>query len=200
MRSFLKIFFASLLALFLFTLIGIFIGVWFIAKASQPDKPELGSKGLLVLDLTVVYPEQSRTNPFAALSGNEDNNVPSLQEVVNLLHHAKTDTTVKGLYIKADNNPNGFAASEELRAAVLDFKESKKFVVAYGEVITQKALYVASAADKLYCHPGGGLEFDGFSSRHDCVTSALGLQYNQLSGSLSNSMSTLSGLTYVPWW
>ena len=153
-----------MLALFLFTLIGIFIGVWFIAKASQPDKPELGSKGLLVLDLTVVYPEQSRTNPFAALSGNEDNNVPSLQEVVNLLHHAKTDTTVKGLYIKADNNPNGFAASEELRAAVLDFKESKKFVVAYGEVITQKALYVASAADKLYCHPGGGLEFDGFSS------------------------------------
>ncbi len=153
-----------MLALFLFTLIGIFIGVWFIAKASQPDKPELGSKGLLVLDLTVVYPEQSRTNPFAALSGNEDNNVPSLQEVVNLLHHAKTDTTVKGLYIKADNNPNGFAASEELRAAVLDFKESKKFVVAYGEVITQKALYVASAADKLYCHPGGGLEFDGISS------------------------------------
>ena len=164
MRSFLKIFFASLLALFIFTLIGIFIGVWFIAKASQPDKPELGSKGLLVLDLTVAYPEQAKNNPLAAFSSSEENSIPSLQEVVSLLHHAKTDTTIKGLFIKADNNPNGFAASEELRAAVKDFKESKKFVVAYGEVITQKAFYVASIADKVYCHPSGGLEFDGFSS------------------------------------
>ena len=164
MRSFFKIFFASLLALIIFTLLGVFIGVWLIAKASQPDKPEMGSKGLLVLDLTVAYREQAKNNPFTFLMGDEDNNTPSLQNVVSLLHFAKTDSTVKGLYIKADNNPNGFATSEELRAAVIDFKQSKKFVVAYGEVISQKAFYVASAADKVYCHPSGGLEWSGFSS------------------------------------
>jgi protease-4 len=60
-------------------------------------------------------------------------------------------------------NANGFATSEELRQAVLDFKQSKKFVIANGEVFTQKDYYVASAADKIYCNPIGGIDWGGFS-------------------------------------
>jgi protease-4 len=68
------------------------------------------------------------------------------------------------LYILCnDNNPNGFAASEELRKAVLDFKTAKKFVIAYGETISQKGYYVGNTADKIYCHPQGGLDWQGFA-------------------------------------
>ena len=55
------------------------------------------------------------------------------------------------------------ASSEEFRKAILDFKKSKKFVIAYGEAMDQKSYYVATAADKVYCHPNGGIEWGGFS-------------------------------------
>lgn len=164
MRSFFKSFFATLLALFVFCLLGIFIVIALIAGASSSDKPTIGSKAVLVLDLSKTYKEQSIENPLAALTNSEESEAPSLYDVIRLIHYAKNDTAIKGIYIQCSNNPNGYAASEELRKAVLDFKQSKKFVVAYGETITQKGYYIASAADKVYCHPQGGLEWSGFSS------------------------------------
>jgi protease-4 len=80
-----------------------------------------------------------------------------------MLHYAKYDSTIKGLYIKADDNDNGLAASEELLRAVQDFKQSKKFVIAYGETMSERAYFIASAADKVYCHPAGGMEWDGYA-------------------------------------
>jgi protease-4 len=164
MRSFLKSFFAALLALFVFCLLSVFIVIGLIASASSSDKPNIGSKGVLLLDLTKTYKEQSIENPFAMLTNSEESEMPSLYDVIRMIHYAKNDSAIKGIYIQCSNNPNGYAASEELRKAVIDFKLSKKFVVAYGETITQKGYYIGSAADKVYCHPQGGLEWSGFSN------------------------------------
>ncbi|MEI6087845.1 MAG: signal peptide peptidase SppA [Bacteroidota bacterium] len=164
MRSFLKSFFAALLALFVFGLLIVFIIIGLIAGASSSDKPTIGTKGVLLLDLTKTYKEQSIENPFAMFTNSEESEMPSLYDVTRMIHHAKNDSSIKGIYIQCSNNPNGYAASEELRKAVVDFKLSKKFVVAYGETITQKGYYIASAANKVYCHPQGGLEWSGFSS------------------------------------
>jgi protease-4 len=76
----------------------------------------------LVLDLNIAYNEQEKVNPLSSISGNESGNAPGLYDVVRMLHYAKTDSTIKGLYIKGGYNANGFASSEELRKAVLDFK------------------------------------------------------------------------------
>lgn len=164
MRSFLKSFFAALLALFVFGLLSVFIIIGLIASASSSDKPTIGTKGVLLLDLTKTYKEQSIENPFAMFTNSDESEMPSLYDVTRMIHHAKNDSSIKGIYIQCSNNPNGYAASEELRKAVVDFKLSKKFVVAYGETITQKGYYIASAANKVYCHPQGGLEWSGFSS------------------------------------
>jgi len=163
MKSFIKIFFASFIALIIFSILVFVIGLWLISSALQPSKPDLGSKGVLVLDLTKDYPEQAKDNPLSSLSGDPSNDIPGLYDVVRMLHYAKTDSTIKGLYIKAGNNENGFASSEELRNAVLDFKRSRKFVIAYGEALDQKSYYVSTAADKVYCHPNGGVDWDGLS-------------------------------------
>lgn len=164
MRNFFKIFFASLLALIIFSLIGVLILVGIISSAASPNKPDIESNAVLVLDLTKQYKEQKDESVLGAFSSNSDNDIPGLYDVVRMIDYAKTDNSVKGIYIKCDDNVNGFAASEELRQALIDYRKSKKFVIAYGDVISQKAYYVATAADKVYCNPKGLVDWRGMAS------------------------------------
>lgn len=164
MRGFFKTFFASLLALVIFTGIGIFLLIGIIVSATSSEKPLINPNAVLVLDLSNGFKEQSQDNPVNAILKETDNEVPSLYDMVRMIRHAKTDSLVKGMYILCANNANGFGASEELRKAVLDFKSSKKFVIAYGEAISQKGYYIGNTADKIYCHPQGGVDWAGFSS------------------------------------
>ena len=163
MRSFFKTFFASLLALIIFSLLGVFIVIGFIASATSSDKPVVGNYAVLVLDLSNQFKEQSQDNPINSLINKSDNDIPALYDMVRMIHHAKSDSSVRGIYILCGNNVNGFASSEELRKALIDFKTSKKFVIAYGEAISQKGYYVGNIADKIYCHPQGGIDWAGFA-------------------------------------
>lgn len=164
MRSFFKSFFATLLAMVVFAVLGVFVIIGIVASAASADKPDIGVKGVLVLDLSSTFKEQSLDNPIALFTGGEAIDAPSLYDVIRMIQHAKSDSAIKGIYIACANNANGYAASEELRKAIVDFKRSKKFVLAYGETISQKGYYIGSAANKIYCHPQGGLAFDGYSS------------------------------------
>lgn len=164
MRGFFKIFFASFLALIVFSFLAFAVSLVVITAIASSDKPKIGSKGVLVLDLNKLYLEQQQMDPIGELTGATDNDIPGLFDVVRLISFAKKDSAIRGIYIKANDNVNGFAASEELRNALLDFKKGGKFVVAYGDVISQNAYYVANVADKVYCNPQGGLEWQGFAA------------------------------------
>ena len=161
MPGFLKMFLASLLAVVVGGLLVFFFILVFIGGKIAKDIPKVHPGSVLVLDLGQHYKEQSQNDPFSALSGRSK--VPGLYDVVRLLARAKADNYIKGLYIIANGNPNGFAASDEIRDAILDFKKSGKFVLAHGDVITQKAYGVANVSDKLYISPQGYLEWTGFS-------------------------------------
>lgn len=165
MRSFFKIFFASLLAIIIFSLLVFFFFVVFIGGLTS-NTPRVGPKSVLVLNLRQHYMEQEQENPLSLLSSDDDKNVPGLYDVVRLLHKAKTDKNISGVYILANASPNGFAASAEIRNALLDFKQSGKFVIAHGDVITQKAYAVANVADKIYVSPQGFVEWFGFSANY----------------------------------
>ncbi|GGA87364.1 signal peptide peptidase SppA [Puia dinghuensis] len=164
MRGFFKTFFAALLALVVFAVVVFFLLLGIIGGVLSPSKPEVGGRAVLVVDLGQTYKEQVQDNPFADLGSDEQYDVPGLYDVVRLLRHAKEDTAIKGIYLKCNNDPNGFATNEELRIAIADFKKSGKFVYAYGEGISQKAYYVASVADKIYCNPKGEVEWKGFAT------------------------------------
>jgi len=169
MRQFFKIFFASLLAIFVFAVIaGLVIIGWIAALASNisSEKPVVGSKAVLYLDLSQSIGEQTKDNPLAGISSDDQYDIPGLFDMVRLIRHAKTDSAVKGIYLKCANNSNGFATSDELRNALLDFKTSKKFIYAYADVISQRAYYVANVADYVYCNPKGGLEWKGFALQY----------------------------------
>jgi protease-4 len=163
MKSFLKIFLASFLALVVLCVIIFFIFVGIVSSVTADKKASTGGRAVLVIDLARNYPEIGVENPLARFSDKEDGYSPSLYDVVRLIHHAKTDSAVKGIYLKCGSNGNGMGASQELRNALINFKTSGKFVYAYGEVISQGAYSVGNIADKIYCNPKGGVDWRGYA-------------------------------------
>ncbi|MRG43700.1 signal peptide peptidase SppA [Chitinophaga sp. SYP-B3965] len=163
MRSFLKFFFASFVALIVFSIVGFFFVLMIAVRMTSDKKVVVGSNAVLVIDLNDHYAEQRVQTPLRALTGDGAGSDPGLYDAVRLIRQAATDDNVKGIYLKADGNGNGYASSEEIRRAIVDFAKSKKFVYAYGEVISQNAYFLASAANKVYLHPKGGIDFSGFS-------------------------------------
>lgn len=161
MRSFFKIFFASFLSLVIFFLICLFLGIAFVSAIASKDKPDVPAKSVLVIDLNEGFHEQKQNNPLAVISGAND--VPGLFDIVRLINYAKTDNDISGIYIKANTNVNGFASSNELRNALLDFKSSKKFIIAHGDMMTQGSYFVANVADKIYVNPSGSFDWKGFA-------------------------------------
>ncbi len=160
MGSFFKTFFASLLALLIFSLIIFFIIVGAVGSLAKKDKPDVEEKSVLIIDLGNHFAEHASSKPLAALG---DDGPPTLYEVVRLISHAKEDKNIAGIFIQADANANGFASSNELRIALLDFKKSKKFIIAYGNTVSQNAYFVGNVADKIYVNGSGGFDWLGFN-------------------------------------
>ena len=71
MKSFLKIFFASFLALVVFSVICFFVTIGYITGLASKDKAKTGSKAVLVIDLNQMYPEVAVKNPFALFGSGE---------------------------------------------------------------------------------------------------------------------------------
>ena len=166
MAQFFKYFFAALLALFVFSLLSIFLLFGIAGALASSEEVTLEPHSVLYLDLGKPVAEQSRENPLGLLSGEDPEGYPGVFDMVRLITHAGGDDQVDGLYLKIGNNANAFATNEELRNALKKFRQAGKFIIAYGEVIPQQAYHVASIADKIYTHPKGGLDWRG-----------LGLQY-----------------------
>ena len=164
MGNFFKIFFASLLALIVFCLIGVFLIAALVSGFTQKDKPEIEKQSVLVLDLGQHFKEQKDKGLLTNFSIGDEGATPGLYDVVRLIGKAKEDKNISGILITANDNGNGFASSDELRRALLDFKTSKKFIIAHGDVVTQKAYFVANVADKFYANPVGAVDWSGFSS------------------------------------
>lgn len=165
MGGFFKMFFASLLALIIFTVIGFFIFLAFVTSLATTEKPAVEKNSVLVINLNQAYLEQELENPLADLSGNNELSVPGVYDVVRLIKKAASDDNIKGIYLFAEGNPNGFATSEEIRNALIGFKQSKKFLIAYAEMMSQKAYHVANVADSIYINPKGMIDWTGFSSQ-----------------------------------
>lgn len=169
MRGFFKTFFAALLALVIFCVALLVL----LLVVLSPGRPEVGKKAILVVDLSQTFREQTLANPLSGIGSDDEYDVPGVYDVVRLLKYASADSAIKGVYLKCNNDPNGFSTNEELRQALADFRKSGKFIYAYGEMITQKAYYVATVANRLYCNPKGDLEWKGFASEMPYLKTAL---------------------------
>src|SRR5687767_6855737 len=112
MGSFFKMFFASLLALLIFALISVFLVIGMVGALASKDKPEVAEKSVLTLDLSQHFFERKQDKTLTGLVQNDDD-IPGLYDVIRIIKHAKEDAKIKGIYVIANGNNNGFAASEE---------------------------------------------------------------------------------------
>lgn len=160
MRGFFKIVFATLLALVIFGLILFFLLVGFAGSFAKKEGRDVVAKSVLTIDLSKAFSEHTNPEPFGGLG---EGNMPTLSTVIRLINHAKTDKNISGIYLLLDGNANGYASSNELRTALQDFKTAKKFVIGYGNTVSEGAYFVGSVADKVYVNPAGTFEWQGFN-------------------------------------
>lgn len=168
MKQFFKMFFASLLAIIVTGVIvfGLLIGMVVSMASEVSDDKEakaVSSGSILVIDLDKTLHEQGEKNSLASFTG-DDAYVAGLYDAAKAIDYAKTDDKIKGILIKVSSSGNGWATAQQLRASIVDFKRSKKFVYAYGEGISQGGYYIASAADSIYLNPVGDIELKGLAT------------------------------------
>jgi protease-4 len=173
MAQFFKYFFAALLAIVVFTLIIVFVLLGIAGSLASKEEVVLNSHSVLYIDMGKKIMEQEQENPLGPFSGENESSSPGLYDIVQLIRYAKTDDKVDGIYLKCGSNANGFATNEELRNALKDFRQKGKFVIAYGEVISQQSYHVADVSDKVYTHPKGGLDWKGFGLQYVFFKKAL---------------------------
>lgn len=146
-----------------------FFGFLFIAgiSAAMKSKGKESAKPNSVLHISLDYDIRERTdkNPFKDFNFSFEPQIHlGLNDIIKNIKAAKTDDNIKGIYLEAGVAPSGMATVEAVRNALIDFKSSGKFIVAYGEVITQKGYYLASVADEIYLNPVGFVEFRGLNA------------------------------------
>lgn len=142
----------------------IFVGIVVSAVSlGTKDTVVVPEKTILMLTLDQPVSDRSSDNPFARLNFSRPDLSPELglNDIISNLKKAAGDSKVKGIYLELTDVPSGQATIEEIRDALIDFKKSGKFIVAYSEEFTQKSYYLASVANKIYLNPAGGMQFKG---------------------------------------
>lgn len=170
MKQFLKFTFATIVGILLTSILGflVMLGI-FGAIAGAGDKPtKLSPNSVYELELTGQLVDRSEDDPFSkAFSeafGRPETNVIGLDDVLSNIQKAKSDSNIVGIYLKGGILSGGFASMKEIRDALLDFKASGKFIVAYADTYAQTNYYLASVADKILLNPYGMVEFKGMSA------------------------------------
>ena len=163
MRQFLKFTLATIVGLVLFSVLGFLLLAGIAGAAARAgDHKETASNSVLELKLNQPLAERGRESKFSNFGGG--NSTTGLVELKEAIGRAKGDSDIKGILLNLEIVQGGMASLEEVRNALLDFKKSGKFVVAYHEVCSEKSFYLSSVANEIYLHPQGTLEFNGLSS------------------------------------
>lgn len=170
MKEFLKFTLATIFGIFISTILLIVILVSItaaiIAGASTEQKKTIESNTVLHLKFDYPIGERTSTNPFDNFDFNtfEPKNQLGLNDIVKSIKHAKTDPKIKGIYIETPILMTGIATVDAIRNAILEFKESGKFIISYNEFYTENAYYLATAGTKIYVNPEGLVEFNGLNT------------------------------------
>ncbi len=161
---------AVIVGLFVFGIISIFLvfGLVAIAVSSGEKEVTVKESSLLHLNLNgrMLVERTSEEDLDLSFIGNPfggDLNA-GLVNLKKAISEAKTNESIKGIYLNTGLIFAGQASLLELREALEDFKSSGKFIIAYDEAFSEGGYYLASVADEIYMNPIGGVEFNGFAS------------------------------------
>lgn len=169
MKQFLQYVLASIVG---FVIVSIFTFIMFFVMlgalmASSGEQPKVDDNSVLKISLSGTLVDQAPVeNPITALLGNNGaTTTQGLDQLIDAIKVAKENDKVKGIYLEGGALQSDFASNEELRRALLDFKKSKKWIIAYADSYSQGTYYIASVADRVLLNPSGMLDWHGIAQQ-----------------------------------
>ena len=168
MKDFLKYTLATIVGLIACTIILSVIGIVSIvgiaASAGSATTTTITENSLFKLELKGTVNERVVENPFAALMG-EEQSALGLNDILASIEKAAENDLIKGIYLEAGNISAQPASTEEIRNALIRFKQTGKFIVAYGDTYSESDYYICSVADKIILNPKGIVDWHGLASQ-----------------------------------
>ena len=175
MKEFMKNVGATVVGIFVFTILLGAIGMMSLVGmvASGSSAKDVADNTVFVINLEGQLQERSVDNPFSQYLGGAASTI-GLDDLLDGIKKAKENDKIKGIYIEAGAfAPDSYASLQAVRKALVDFKKSGKWIVAYGDIYTQATYYVASVADKVYLNPSGQIDWHGLASQTMFLKDAL---------------------------
>ncbi len=171
-------FYKVVLAAFIGTLIALVINFFIkvgvvssmisnLSKSESETSTTVKPNSVLYMKLDYEIPDRTTDNPFGNINFQtmETSDATGLNEILRNIENAKTDANIKGIYLELSSIQTSMATIQEIRNKLIEFKESGKFIVAYGESYGQSAYYLASIADKIFLNPEGAMDLHGMASQ-----------------------------------
>ena len=163
------------------TLVGIglyflFCGIlgWLMGDMMSTPKTTLEENTIYRIDLKGTLVDQAtEENPFNSIMGElygQSTTTVGLSDLLNNIALAKDNDKVLGIYLKGGSLAAGPASAKALRDALLDFKKSGKFIIAYSDSYSQTNYYIVSVADRIFFNPVGSLTWDGLNAQKEYYT------------------------------
>ena len=167
MKDFFKYVGATVVGLILFfVIVGIFGAMSIVGMiASGEATKSVKDNSVFVLNLSGSMSERSEASIRDQVMGQTTGFIGH-DDVLKAIEKAKNNEKIKGIYIEAGMfAPDSYAGLQEIRNALLDFKKSGKWIVAYADTYMQSTYYLASVADKIFLNPQGQVNWQGLASQ-----------------------------------
>jgi len=171
MKQFLKFTLATIVGVIITSilLVLIFFAVIGAVAGASDSATVLKQNSVYELNLDGTLIDRSKDDPFTGVLsqafGKPTENSIGLDDVLSNIKKAKNDENIVGIYLKGGSLSGGIASIKEIRNALIDFKKSGKFIVAYADNYSQRVYYLVSVADKILLNPQGMLELKGLSAQ-----------------------------------
>ncbi|MEN8225026.1 MAG: signal peptide peptidase SppA [Bacteroidota bacterium] len=169
MKEFIKYMLASMLGFVI--IIGVIFMISFgllMGLMSFAEQKEVVIRENTIIRIDFKDPIAERTplsGLFSDLTSGSFKRVLGLNDIIKNIQYAAEDDDVKGIVLNLNVVPSGISTLEEIRKALTEFKDTNKFILCYGEYMTQGAYYLASVSDEVFIHPQGFVDFKGLNAR-----------------------------------
>ena len=165
MKEFFKIMLACMVSI---VVVGIMLPIFgvvsIIGAVSSDSSNEIKENSVLFLDLQGTLEERTQETPFASIMG-DDFQTSGLDDIIASIKEARSNDNITGIYLQAGAMEASAASLEEIRGELESFKESGKFIIAYGDQYSQGMYYLATVADKVIVNPSGSIAWHGLVSQ-----------------------------------
>lgn len=166
MKDFLKYVLATVTGIILITIImGILSVISLVGlAASNAGSTQVEENSVFTLNLSGIMDERAVSDPMTMLTGQVSEEL-GLDNILSAIRKAKENENIKGIYIEAGIfSSDSPASTHALREALIDFKKSGKWIVAYADSYDQTTYYICSVADKIFLNPQGMVDWHGLGA------------------------------------